>query len=132
MTYDPARPVCEVQATPGGFVVTLRVSSAVPSLAVLDDAKEYFAGIGCDIIAPRVCEQMQLREAVKEHGRVKWFDDARGYGFLLTESGDLFVHHRGIAGDSNTYRTLVKGQYVRFLRRFGVATEEAYAVETIS
>ena len=46
-------------------------------------------------------------------GRVKWFDDAKGYGFIEQDSGgDLFVHFSGLAGDG--YRSLNEGDTVEF------------------
>ena len=45
------------------------------------------------------------------HGTVKWFNDAKGYGFLVAEDGaDVFVHHSVIAMEG--YRTLKEGQQV--------------------
>ena len=36
----------------------------------------------------------------RQTGTVKWFDSAKGYGFIQRESGkDLFVHFRGIVGE---------------------------------
>ena len=47
------------------------------------------------------------------HGKVKWFVDSRGYGFIGRDSGpDVFVHHTDIAGDG--YRTLKQGDRVDF------------------
>lgn len=47
-------------------------------------------------------------------GRVKWFNDAKGYGFIEPEDGskDVFVHYSAITGDG--YRSLVEGQEVQF------------------
>ena len=46
-------------------------------------------------------------------GKVKWFNDAKGYGFIEQEGGDdVFVHFTAIQGDG--FRTLVEGQPVEF------------------
>jgi len=47
-------------------------------------------------------------------GKVKWFNDAKGYGFITPEDGskDLFVHHKDIIADG--FRTLSEGQEVEF------------------
>jgi len=48
-----------------------------------------------------------------EQGTVKWFNDAKGFGFLSRESGeDIFVHHTAIK--SQGFRTLQEGQRVEF------------------
>ena len=46
-------------------------------------------------------------------GKVKWFSDSKGYGFLGRDDGpDVFVHYTDIAGDG--YRTLKQGDRVEF------------------
>ena len=47
-------------------------------------------------------------------GKVKWFNNAKGYGFILPESGegDLFVHYSSIHMEG--YKTLKAGQEVEF------------------
>jgi CspA family cold shock protein len=46
-------------------------------------------------------------------GTVKWFDDAKGFGFIEREGGpDVFVHFRAITGTGR--RTLTEGQRVSF------------------
>ena len=46
-------------------------------------------------------------------GKVKWFNDSKGYGFIEQESGDdLFVHHSSIQGEG--FKTLAEGQAVEF------------------
>ena len=48
-----------------------------------------------------------------EQGIVKWFNDAKGFGFITRQSGeDVFVHHRAIK--SNGFRSLQEGQQVSF------------------
>jgi len=50
---------------------------------------------------------------VREQGTVKWFNDAKGYGFIQRESGgDVFVHFSAISGDG--YRSLEDGARVEF------------------
>jgi CspA family cold shock protein len=46
-------------------------------------------------------------------GKVKWFDEAKGYGFIEQETGDdIFVHFSNIEGEG--FRTLNEGQEVEF------------------
>ena len=47
-------------------------------------------------------------------GTVKWFNDAKGFGFITPEDGskDLFVHHSSIEGEG--FKTLSEGQSVEF------------------
>ncbi len=48
------------------------------------------------------------------NGTVKWFNNAKGFGFITREESDadVFVHFRSIQGDG--YRTLNEGQQVEF------------------
>jgi CspA family cold shock protein len=49
----------------------------------------------------------------RETGRVKWFNAAKGYGFIERDGGeDIFVHFSAIRGDG--YRNLEEGQQVEF------------------
>jgi CspA family cold shock protein len=43
-------------------------------------------------------------------GKVKWFNESKGFGFIETAQGDVFVHHSVI--ESNGFRTLREGQEV--------------------
>lgn len=46
-------------------------------------------------------------------GTVKWFNDKKGYGFIVEESGeDVFVHFSSIQGEG--FKTLAEGQEVNF------------------
>jgi cold shock protein len=48
-----------------------------------------------------------------EQGTVKWFNDAKGFGFISSQSGvDVFVHFSAIR--SNGFRSLQEGQPVQF------------------
>jgi cold shock protein len=53
------------------------------------------------------------KERRKMIGKVKWFNNAKGYGFLGREDGpDVFVHYSAILGDG--YRSLAEGDSVEF------------------
>jgi CspA family cold shock protein len=48
-----------------------------------------------------------------ENGSVKWFNDAKGFGFITREGGpDVFVHHSAILSEG--FRTLKEGEQVVF------------------
>ena len=50
----------------------------------------------------------------KETGTVKWFNDAKGYGFISRAAGDdVFVHYSAIVGDG--FRSLREEQQVEFV-----------------
>ena len=64
-------------------------------------------------------------------GRVKWFNNKAGYGFITVTDGfhsgtDVFVHHTAIKSDG--YRTLEEGQEVEFEIQQGPKGEQAVNV----
>jgi cold shock protein len=65
-------------------------------------------------------------------GTVKWFNDAKGYGFIIPDdnSKDLFVHHTNIVG--NGFKSLDEGAKVEFESRAGAKGPEAANVATIA
>ena len=64
-------------------------------------------------------------------GKVKWFSNQKGYGFITTEEGkDVFVHHTAIQGDG--YKTLNQNQEVEFDVVSGPKGEQASNVRKLS
>ncbi|TVR72116.1 MAG: cold-shock protein [Marinilabiliales bacterium] len=62
-------------------------------------------------------------------GKVKWFDSAKGYGFIQTEEGnDVFVHYTGIEREG--FRVLEEGQEVEFEISEGKRGPQATNVKT--
>ena len=45
-------------------------------------------------------------------GKVKWFDDSKGWGFIETEQGDVFVHYSAVVSSVPGRKTLSEGQEV--------------------
>jgi CspA family cold shock protein len=57
--------------------------------------------------------RIERKEIRRMTGVVKWFNDAKGYGFIQTEAGnDVFVHYSAIEGSG--YKSLREGQRVQF------------------
>lgn len=60
-------------------------------------------------------------------GKVKWFNESKGYGFIKQDSGrDIFVHYSEIQEDG--YRSLAEGETVEFEVREGAKGLEATKV----
>ena len=64
-----------------------------------------------DIVTPSAFEHLL--------GRVKWFNNKAGYGFVTVTDGtrsgtDIFVHHSAINVENQQYKYLVQGEYVEF------------------
>jgi len=63
-------------------------------------------------------------------GKVKWFNNQKGYGFITPENGkDVFVHHSVIQGEG--YKSLEEGQEVEFDIQNGPKGEQAVNVVKI-
>jgi CspA family cold shock protein len=62
--------------------------------------------------SPTECESE--RRSAMPTGTVKWFNDAKGFGFIAPDDGgkDVFVHHTAIQADG--FRSLAEGQKVTF------------------
>lgn len=79
-------------------------------------------------MSPVYCYKKE--EFVMARGTVKWFNNAKGYGFITPESGpDVFVHYSAIQGEG--YKTLEQGQQVEFDVKTGPKGEEATNVVKI-
>lgn len=68
---------------------------------------------------------------VRLTGRVKWFNNRAGFGFVTVLEGDkkdedIFVHHSGIVVGSEQYKYLVQGEYVWFSLRESDNEEHPY------
>ena len=64
-------------------------------------------------------------------GKVKWFSNQKGYGFITPENGkDVFVHHSVIQGEG--YRSLEEGQEVEFEIQNGPKGEQAVNVTKVA
>ena len=63
-------------------------------------------------------------------GKVKWFNDTKGFGFIEQDNGpDVFVHFSAISGSG--FRTLAEGQRVKFSVTQGQKGPQAENVELV-
>jgi len=63
-------------------------------------------------------------------GKVKWFNDAKGFGFIQQESGpDVFVHHTAITAEG--FRSLAEGDAVEFQVKQGPKGLQAEGVRKV-
>jgi CspA family cold shock protein len=63
-------------------------------------------------------------------GRVKWFNDKKGYGFITADSGkELFVHHSSIEGQG--FKSLEEGEQVSFDEESGAKGPQAVNVKKL-
>lgn len=54
---------------------------------------------------------LQMDERVV--GSVKWFNPKKGFGFIQSEKGDVFVHHTALVA-AVSYKTLIQGEFVEY------------------
>jgi len=69
-------------------------------------------------------------------GRVKWFNNRAGFGFVSVLEGDksgedVFTHHSGISVESEQYKYLVQGEYVEFELRASDNEEHPYQAGSV-
>jgi len=64
-------------------------------------------------------------------GKVKWFSDQKGYGFITPEDGskDVFVHHTGIMGEG--FKSLKEDQQVEYEVEKGTKGPQAVGVTEV-
>jgi len=72
---------------------------------------------------------LYVNKETKMKGKVKWFANNKGYGFIAPENGskDVFVHHSAILGQG--YKTLDEGQEVEFEIAMGPKGDQAIKVK---
>ncbi|MCL5673614.1 MAG: cold-shock protein [bacterium] len=67
---------------------------------------------------------------MKSQGKVKWFNDSKGFGFIEQENGqDVFVHYSAITQDG--FKTLTEGQRVEFEITNGAKGPQAVNVSKV-
>ena len=71
------------------------------------------------------------RKELMLKGKVKWFNNKKGYGFIVSEEapGDVFVHHSSIQGEG--YKSLEEGQEVEFELQKGPKGDQATNVKKV-
>jgi CspA family cold shock protein len=73
---------------------------------------------GLEVVIPDLCGActQRLKYGGKLHGRVKWFDLGKGYGFILEDSGkELFFHRTSVPlSEDGTLPSLEEGQHVLY------------------
>jgi CspA family cold shock protein len=70
-------------------------------------------------------------------GRVKWFNNKAGYGFITVTDGsrsgsDIFIHHSAIEVENQQYKYLVQGEYVEFELVKTTSTEHEWQASNVN
>ena len=60
-------------------------------------------------------------------GKIKWYDSVKGYGFIITDNGDVFVHYSNI---DNNIQELINGEIVSFEVEQGLKGPYAVSVKS--
>jgi cold shock protein len=70
--------------------------------------------VGCFLASPEIGKQtLGGRQVARLQGKVKWFNNTKGYGFIGQDGGpDVFVHYTAIEMDG--FKTLQEGDTVEF------------------
>jgi len=82
------------------------------------------------IVRVRLLKIYERRISIMSEGKVKWFNERKGFGFIENEEGgDIFVHFSAI--QNSGFKTLAEGQRVRFDIAKGKKGPEAENVKPI-
>jgi cold shock CspA family protein len=82
-----------------------------------------------DVVTPSSAERLV--------GRVKWFNNKAGYGFITVTDGersgsDIFIHHSAIQVENQQYKYLVQGEYVEFELVKTTSTEHEWQASNVN
>jgi CspA family cold shock protein len=106
------------------------VAVAVNPLGLTGDQSGFFMPVGSACVLTFSISEGAATVSDKVTGTVKWFNNAKGYGFISQETGeDVFVHHSAIT--MTGYRTLNEGQRVQFSVERGPKGLQAKDVEPL-
>lgn len=82
------------------------------------EKQRQMADRGLEVVSPELCYTctQRVNYGGKLHGRVKWFDPGKGYGFIFQDDGtDIFVHREGIpVTEEGTLPPMEEGQEVLY------------------
>ena len=82
-----------------------------------------------DVVTPSSAERLV--------GRVKWFNNKAGYGFITVTDGersgsDVFIHHSAIRVENQQYKYLVQGEYIEFELVRTTSTEHEWQASNVN
>src|SRR5438034_273606 len=107
------------------LLILLKVDTPCGS-SIMPDCLNFVACCSCKRYVQR-----SLRVMSKEQGKVKWFNNKKGFGFIERSSGgDVFVHYSAIVSDG--YKTLKEGDSVEFTITQGPKGFQAENVEKMA